>query len=130
MDKTPSWVKHFDENYRLAKQNDIEFSSKDLVAACDAQTVSLYCLLVFLSFLMFCFCFFGGGEGSNVCLFSILTTGKNIFSLAEIGYICRYASYAMSVVKIFFHNLNTQHFQGFFFFWYVYLLETKFDKSI
>lgn len=112
MDKTPSWVKHFDENYRLAKQNDIEFSSKDLVAACDAQTVSLYCLLVFLSFLMFCFCFFGGGEGSNVCLFSILTTGKNIFSLAEIGYICRYASYAMSVVKIFFSQFEYATFSG------------------
>lgn len=112
MDKTPSWVKHFDENYRLAKQNDIEFSSKDLIAACDAQTVSLYCLLVFLSFLMFCFCFFGGGEGSNVCLFSILTTGKNIFSLAEIGYICRYASYAMSVVKIFFSQFEYATFSG------------------
>jgi hypothetical protein len=75
MDKTPSWVKHFDENYRLAKRNEIEFSSRDserdLVADCEAPAVSF---LVFFPFVCVGFFSFNLGVGVNVLPF--LTTER------------------------------------------------------
>ncbi|XP_062572188.1 uncharacterized protein LOC134234145 [Saccostrea cucullata] len=40
MDNTPSWVKHFEENYKLAKTNEADFPFKDSVANStnDAET--------------------------------------------------------------------------------------------
>lgn len=40
MDNTPSWVKHFDENYRLATKNETEFSHTNSASELDTHAVS------------------------------------------------------------------------------------------
>lgn len=40
MDNTPSWVKHFDENYRLATKNETEFSHNNPASELDTHAVS------------------------------------------------------------------------------------------
>ena len=46
MDNTPSWVKHFDENYRRATKNETEFSYKnpECSIAGDSDTHAVSCM--------------------------------------------------------------------------------------
>lgn len=42
MDNTPSWVKHFDENYRLATKNETEFSHNNSASELDTHARQLH----------------------------------------------------------------------------------------